>query len=201
MIEEGMPKRKALEEIFSILGLYTNWPSKKVSVEQYLDLISKPEYNLKDLGLCAQSISVLNKKILPNRNSGAPSKICNALLMSCGCKCCARCFLVFDQAYFSNNKARSDGKEVYCKNCFNDLARDYRRFQQSVLRAKKLKRSPNWANVDKIKEFYINCPVGSHVDHIIPLNGELVSGLHVDNNLQYLSAIENIQKSNKFTPG
>jgi hypothetical protein len=59
-------------------------------------------------------------------------------------------------------------------------------------------RTPAWANLKAMREIYVNCPEGYHVDHVVPLNGENVSGLHVEFNLQYLSAEENIKKSNKF---
>jgi len=58
--------------------------------------------------------------------------------------------------------------------------------------------TPKWTDTEKIKEIYQNRPEGMHVDHIIPIAGENVSGLHVSWNLQYLDAEENIRKHNSF---
>lgn len=40
-----------------------------------------------------------------------------------------------------------------------------------------------------------------HVDHVIPLKGKQVSGLHIWNNLQVIPAIENLRKTNSFATG
>jgi hypothetical protein len=58
-------------------------------------------------------------------------------------------------------------------------------------------RTPSWADIDLIKDFYRNCPPGHHVDHIYPLRGDCVSGLHVIENLQYLPAKENLRKNKR----
>lgn len=66
--------------------------------------------------------------------------------------------------------------------------------------AKREKRLVAWAELSKIKKFYEQCPHGYEVDHVIPLNGRLVSGLHVIKNLQYLPKKENRAKSNHYIP-
>lgn len=64
----------------------------------------------------------------------------------------------------------------------------------------KQKAFPKWADENAIKEVYKNCPKGYHVDHIIPLQGRLISGLHVHNNLNYLLPYDNVSKGNRFIP-
>jgi hypothetical protein len=64
--------------------------------------------------------------------------------------------------------------------------------------ASKVSQTPVWANLQKIKQIYINCPQGMQVDHIIPLQGKTVSGFHVEYNLQYLSPEDNMKKGNRW---
>lgn len=54
-----------------------------------------------------------------------------------------------------------------------------------------------WADQIKIKELYDKCPKGYEVNHIIPLCGKNVCGLHIPENLQYLPIKINRQKYNK----
>jgi hypothetical protein len=39
-----------------------------------------------------------------------------------------------------------------------------------------------------------------HVDHVVPLRGKLVSGLHMPNNLQVIRGVDNIKKKNTYVP-
>jgi hypothetical protein len=63
--------------------------------------------------------------------------------------------------------------------------------------AQKLRAMPAWADREAIQRIYENCPPDNQVDHIIPLRGKIVSGLHVEINLQYLPGVENNRKGNR----
>lgn len=75
-------------------------------------------------------------------------------------------------------------------------------------RAAKLQRTPPWFNEghkQQIREMIMErdrltkeTGIKHHLDHIIPLQGKNVSGLHVPWNLQILTESENCSKSNFF---
>ena len=65
-------------------------------------------------------------------------------------------------------------------------------------RAALLQRTPLWADLDAITQVYVDCPNGMHVDHIYPLCGKTVSGLHIASNLRFSDAIENKRKGNRM---
>jgi len=79
------------------------------------------------------------------------------------------------------------------------------RFHAARRRTLKLQRTPPWADQALILAVYREAKaiseatgVQHHVDHVYPLQGELVSGLHVHNNLQVLPWRENLVKRNRF---
>jgi hypothetical protein len=82
---------------------------------------------------------------------------------------------------------------------------------KKAYKAAKIKACPQWVRDDAdlmwmISQAYELAAQRSktlgyswHVDHIVPLRGERVSGLHVPWNLQVIPGIVNMSKSNKFT--
>lgn len=76
----------------------------------------------------------------------------------------------------------------------------YRKYYEARKQA-----TPKWANLEAIEAIYEECRKLSkrtgrkhQVDHIIPIRGKDVCGLHVEDNLQILTKNENRKKTNKF---
>ena len=74
-------------------------------------------------------------------------------------------------------------------------------------RASKRNAAPAWANKEAIEAIYAKAKQFSeltgeafHVDHIVPLTSDTVSGLHWEGNLQILSGFDNLSKGNKTWP-
>lgn len=66
---------------------------------------------------------------------------------------------------------------------------------------------PSWADTKHIEMFYIGAKfveslfgVKHHVDHIVPLRGKNVCGLHIPVNLRIPPAEENMRKGNRWQP-
>lgn len=66
---------------------------------------------------------------------------------------------------------------------------------------------PSWADLYAIRAIYEECArvtestgIKHHVDHIVPIRGKNVCGLHVHYNLQILEARANISKGNRLIP-
>ena len=115
-----------------------------------------------------------------------------------GDKYCAGCANILPFSSFYKNQANRQGVNSQCKNCQYQATKKTQPARSAEYRASIELKTPGWSDLEAIKEFYGNCPEGMQVDHIVPLNGENVSGLHVLENLQYLSKEDNLSKSNKF---
>jgi hypothetical protein len=74
-------------------------------------------------------------------------------------------------------------------------------------RAQMMQAYPAWANDELIAEAYELAQLRTlwtgipwQVDHIVPLNSELVCGLHWEGNLQVIPAVANLAKNNNWWP-
>jgi len=113
-------------------------------------------------------------------------------------------------AYSAEYRAQNKNKyKVWIKEWVK-RNRDLDRAKHAKRRAAKLSATPDWLSRDQLYEiqnFYSlarDCEVitgeSYHVDHIIPLQGKIISGLHVPWNLQVLPSDLNQSKSNKYDP-
>lgn len=119
----------------------------------------------------------------------------------------------------TQEERRAARREYYAKDPEKAVAtnRDWRKKNAHLIssysakrRAAAIRRTPAWlqeSDFQYISGLYESCKiitaltgVQHHVDHILPLQGKYVSGLHVPSNLQILTASENSKKLNIWRP-
>jgi hypothetical protein len=113
-----------------------------------------------------------------------------------------------EKATNSKTKWRQDNLETH--NAINREwfanNKDKRAAYEGKRRAMQLQRTPAWdpdahliiAKYQLAAMFSKASGIEHHVDHIIPLQGRKVSGLHVFSNLRVIPGSDNVKKSNKF---
>lgn len=105
------------------------------------------------------------------------------------------------QAYNANWRAENPDYFSSWRTANLDRCRSY----LANYRGRKANATPLWADADKIAAIYAEATrltaetgVPHEVDHVIPLAGKNVCGLHVETNLQVLTASANRSKGNSY---
>lgn len=103
--------------------------------------------------------------------------------------------------YYHNNK--SDIKEK--RKLYVEQNRHKVNAAHIKRKVQKKQATPPWADLQKIEHVYWVCNfiseitgIKHHVDHVHPLLGKTICGLHVHTNLQILTAEENMKKGNTY---
>lgn len=102
--------------------------------------------------------------------------------------------------------ARQDQYRAYAK-AKREENPEYSKSHSRAFKARFRPFTPPWADREAIRAVYDECArrreeTGEDlvVDHIMPLNGKNVSGLHVHGNLRIITRIENTSKHNRIIP-
>lgn len=108
----------------------------------------------------------------------------------------------YDNLYYALERNRKTSKKWRTENKAKNSAKSTR------YRASKLNATPKWLTKEQhnqIESVYWLAQLQSeltdtkyHVDHIVPLKGKTVCGLHVPWNLHVLEALDNISKGNRI---
>lgn len=191
-----------------------------ITVGQVIDAVIQHNTGpdaIKSLGRGARTFNEGMKKLFPEVYLAGRAQTWRWwLLKNSDYKKCTKCSAFKLKTEFNKDAGNADNLAGYCRDCakirsathYKSNPEYYKNYlaehqpEQKARTAKRrsaiLERTPKWSQPDEILEFYRNCPEGYHVDHYYPLQGETVCGLHVLENLQYLTAKENLSKGNKM---
>ena len=107
------------------------------------------------------------------------------------------------RVWYSNEEHR-DYQQSYVKKHYQEN-KDYYAAKCNKRRAMKHSSTPIWADSEAIKKFYTDAQektnstsIKYEVDHIYPLQGEGICGLHCEFNLRIITQTENRSKGNKL---
>jgi hypothetical protein len=113
-----------------------------------------------------------------------------------------------ESGYFKNYRKQNTEKEQRYRKEYKKNNPDKINAITAKRRASKLQQTPNWLTEDEhwlIKEAYSVAKLREkttnikwHVDHVVPLQGDTVSGLHCPENLQVIPGAANCSKHNKW---
>ena len=138
---------------------------------------------------------------------------------------CHTCELIYKKQYRAANKAKIkaydeeyrathreetiarcvkyDKEQAHKRQVWREANKDMIANNTARYRATKYQATPSWADLDVIAAIYtkaadmLDSITKYHVDHIYPLRSDWVCGLHVENNLQILTAHDNQSKGNR----
>ena len=149
--------------------------------------------------------------------NGNPCKRCGAVVRYCSSRSCVACDRDKIRRRSLEGHYRAEQRRRYHENPDGERqrVREWKRVNRAAVaaanaarRANKTNRTPKWLTKDQkraMRKMYADAArltrvtgVNWHVDHIVPLMGQTVCGLHVPWNLQLLTAVENSRKGNRF---
>ena len=202
---------------------YFKNPNSKYTEQNFLEALTNFSSRSHGSSLGARPGDQI-KSLFPQLSVDKPKSVSYTkyFLYLYGYKHCSTCKGVLKLSNFSKHKGSWDSYFSICKKCDSIRGKKYkddhkdelkdsykswyeknkhiRANYQALRRANKKQATPNWLTSELKKEIldtYLSAKLqGKTVDHIVPLKGKYVCGLHVPWNLQIIDNDENIKKSN-----